>query len=79
MDFVINLEKGKIYSFLLQDDPTDLKFFIFGLFLKRNGVHEDEIIILTLFDNDPKSYRRFKEGSIQVLSEPHIDEIKTIT
>lgn len=59
MDF----QKGKLYSFLLQDDATELKFVIFGLFLKRNGVHEDEIIILTLYDDDPKLSRRFKEGT----------------
>jgi hypothetical protein len=74
MDF----QKGKLYSFLLQDDTTELKFFVFGLFLKRRAVHEDEITILTLSDDDPNLSRRFKEGTIQVLSEPYIDEIKLL-
>jgi hypothetical protein len=74
MDF----QKGKLYSFLLQDDTTELKFFVFGLFLKRRAVHEDEIVILTLCDDDPKLFRRFKEGTVQVLSVPHIDEIRVL-
>jgi len=74
MDF----QKGKLYSFLLQDDTTELKFVVFGLFLKRNSVHEDEITILTLYDDDPKLSRRFKEGTIQVLSEPYINQTKLL-